>query len=143
MDIILRVVRLGSFGDCEGVSLTLACLLLRSIVGVAFVRHGRAKAADIPGFMEEFGLTSIAALIATYGQQIAGVALVVGALTPFASLFLAATMGVAATQLIRRGEPFVNPHGHSWESSGFYFVANVVLFLIGPGRLSFDWLLFH
>lgn len=64
-----------------------------------------------------------------------------GALTPLAGLAIAATKGVATFELIGRGEPLVNPYGHSWEGAAFYLVAASALTLLGPGRFSVDALI--
>src|ERR671917_107978 len=89
-----------------------ALLLLRVFVGVAFT------------------------------QFIGGLLLICGALTPLACSGIAATMAVAALELIARGEPFVNPDGHSWEGAAFYLVAASAVALLGPGRFSVDALVF-
>jgi putative oxidoreductase len=120
----------------------IALLLLRLFVGVAFLFHGYGKIVDIAGFAAEFGMPHLIAIAAAYVQFGAGLLLVLGLLTPVAGLALARTMAVATSQLMGRGEPFVSPHGHSWEASSFYLVSNIALILLGPGLYSFDWLLF-
>ena len=43
--------------------------------------------------------------------------------------------------LIQRGEPFINPAGHSWENSAFYLTTGICLALGGAGRCRLDaWL---
>jgi uncharacterized membrane protein YphA (DoxX/SURF4 family) len=74
-------------------------------------------------------------------QLIGGVLLILGALTPLAALGIAGTMIPATIFLIQRGEPFINPAGHSWENSAFYLMAGICLALSGAGRWSADaWL---
>jgi uncharacterized membrane protein YphA (DoxX/SURF4 family) len=51
-------------------------------------------------------------------------------------------MLTAIVFLIQRGEPFINPAGHSWENSAFYLTAGVCLALSGAGRWSLDARLF-
>jgi putative oxidoreductase len=73
-----------------------------------------------------------------------GILLVVGALTPLAALGIAGTMLTATIFLIDRGEPFINPVGHSWENSAFYLTASICLALSGAGPWSLDaWLFGH
>ena len=110
--------------------------------GIAFLFHGYGKIVDIAGFATELGLLYPIAAAAAYVQFGSGLLLVLGLLTPAAGLALAGTMAVATSQLMGRGEPFVSPHGHSWEASSFYFVSNVALILLGPGLYSVDWLIF-
>jgi putative oxidoreductase len=119
-----------------------ALLLLRSFVGVAFLFHGHGKMTDVHGFAAEFGMPLPVAAAAAYTQFIGGVLMILGAATPLAALALAATMAVATFELVGRGEPFVNPHGHSWEAAAFYLVAASAVALLGPGRFSLDALLF-
>jgi len=62
-------------------------------------------------------------------------------LTPLAALAIAGTMIMATNFLIQRGEPFINPAGHSWENSPFYLIAGICLALSGAGSWSVDaWL---
>ena len=119
-----------------------ALLLLRVFVGVAFIFHGYGKVVDIPAFAAEFEMSLPVAAAAAYTQFIGGLLLIFGALTPLACLAIAATMAVAAFELIARGEPFVNPDGHSWEGAAFYLVAASAVTLLGPGRFSVDALVF-
>jgi putative oxidoreductase len=70
-----------------------------------------------------------------------GILLILGALTPLAALGIAGTMITATLFLIGRGEPFINPVGHSWENSAFYLMAGICLALSGAGSWSVDaWL---
>jgi putative oxidoreductase len=118
--------------------LDLALLMLRVFIGVAFWFHGSGKVVDVAAFAAEFQIPPLLAMVAAYTQVAGALLLIAGLLTPAAALALAATMGVAMMQLITRGERFVDPGGHSWEAAAFYFVANVVLVLAGPGRWSID-----
>ncbi len=118
-----------------------ALLLLRLFLAVAFCFHGYGKVADIASFAEEFHMPTLVAALAAYTQVAGALLLLAGFLTPAAATALGTTMGVAMSQLIARGESFVNPAGHSWEAAAFYLTANVVLLLAGPGRWSVDALL--
>lgn len=126
------------YPDFAGGRQAVALLLVRCLVGIAFVLHGTGKASDIAAFAEEFQLPLTMAYAATWSQCAAGIMLLTGLLSPLASFTLASTMFVASTKLIGRGEPFVSPHGHSWEASGFYLAANLALLLLGPGRYALD-----
>jgi hypothetical protein len=63
-------------------------------------------------------------------------------LTPLAALGIAGTMAGATGTLIQKGEPFINPAGHSWENSSFYLALGVALTLLGAGAYSLDAMLF-
>jgi putative oxidoreductase len=115
-----------------------ALLILRALVGTAFLFHGYGKVADIPAFASEFHMPMAIASIAAYSQLAGGALLLVGLATPLAALTIAGTMSVATLTLIGRGEPFINPHGHSYEASFFYLVASLTIALLGPGAYSVD-----
>jgi len=107
-------------------------------VGVAFWFHGSGKLVDLTAFAAEFQIPFALAAAAAYTQVFGALLLIVGLCTAAAALGLGSTMAVAMTQLIARGERFVDPGGHSCEASAFYLIANIVLLLAGPGRWSLD-----
>ena len=118
-----------------------ALLLLRLFVGIAFIQHGTGKLMDPSEFAGEFGIPVWLALATMLIQLIGGILLIVGALTPLAALGIAGTMFTATVFLIHRGEPFINPAGHSWENSAFYLMAGIAgtmitatIFLINCGE---------
>ena len=117
---------------------SVALLLLRVFVGVAFCFHGSGKTAALSAFAAEFQIPLALAAVAAFAQVGGGLLMVLGLCTPVSALGLAVTMAVAMTALIARGERFVDAGGHSWEASAFYLVANVALITAGPGRWSLD-----
>lgn len=118
--------------------LSVAFLMLRVFVGVAFLFHGFAKLADITAFSAEFHIPHALAAVTAYTQVVSAALLIAGLFTPAAALALAVTMAVATATLIARGERFFDPGGHSWELASFYLITNLVLVLAGPGRWSLD-----
>lgn len=119
-----------------------ALLLLRLFVGIAFIQHGSGKLMHPSEFAAEFGIPVWLGLATMLTQFIGGILLILGVLTPMAALSIAGTMIPATIFLIQRGEPFINPTGHSWENSAFYLVAGICLALSGAGRWSLDACLF-
>jgi putative oxidoreductase len=121
-----------------------ALLLLRLFVGIVFIQHGSGKLMHPAEFAAEFGIPVWLGLATMLTQLIGGILLIIGALTPLAALGIAGTMLTATIFLIQRGEPFINPAGHSWENSAFYLMAGICLALSGAGPWSLDaWLFGH
>jgi putative oxidoreductase len=129
------------FPTVTNTRLALALLILRSFVGIAFIQHGSGKLMHPSEFAAEFGIPVWLGLATMLTQFIGGILLILGALTPLAALGIAGTMITATIFLITRGEPFINPAGHSWENSAFYLTAGLCLALSGAGPWSLDvWL---
>jgi putative oxidoreductase len=121
--------------------IALALLILRLFVGVAFIQHGSGKLTHPSEFAAEFGIPVWLPFVTLFAQLTSGILIIVGALTPLAALAIAGTMVTATRFLIQRGEPFINPVGHSWENSAFYLIAGIFLVLSGAGSWSLDaWL---
>jgi putative oxidoreductase len=118
--------------------LALALLILRLFVGIAFIQHGSGKLMHPSEFAAEFGIPVWLALATMSTQLIGGILLILGALTPLAALGIVGTMITATMFLISRGEPFINPAGHSWENSAFYLTTGISLALSGAGSWSLD-----
>lgn len=123
-------------------------LVLRLVMGAAFIQHGWPKfqnalhwmdrpdaPAPVPGFLQA---------LAAFSEFGGGIALIVGFLTPLAALGIACTMAVAlATVHLPHGDPFVGQPGQlSYEPAAGYLANAIMLLLVGPGTLSLDALLF-
>jgi putative oxidoreductase len=129
------------FPTANNTRLALALVILRLFVGIAFIQHGSGKLTHPSEFAAEFGIPVWLALATMSTQLIGGILLILGALTPLAALGIVGTMITATIFLIQRGEPFINPAGHSWENSAFYLATGICLALGGAGRWSLDaWL---
>lgn len=122
-----------------------ALLVIRLIVGLAFVLHGLPKIQNPMGWMPPTspvpGFLQALAALAEFGG---GLALIFGLLTPLASLSILVTMAVAVGMVhLPQGHPFVGAgRGPSYETGGLYFVLMIALLLSGPGAFSLDALLF-
>ena len=130
------------FGNFVGGRGALALFLLRMVSGLAFVYHGWPKIqapftwmgpeADMPGFLQAL------AALSEFGG---GLAWMLGALTPLFSLGLLGTMAVATyTHAVVLGDPFVGREG-SYELALVYLVVALMFLLMGPGKISVDYLL--
>ena len=120
----------------------IALVLIRLYVGIAFIQHGSRKLDDIAGFAAEYHLPWVVAAATMVLQLTGAMLLIIGVLTPLAALGIAGTMVGATLTLIQKGEPFINPAGHGWENSSFYFVLCIALSLLGAGAYSLDARLF-
>ncbi|MCB9771025.1 MAG: DoxX family protein [Candidatus Omnitrophica bacterium] len=125
---------------------SLALLVLRLIVGVAFFQHGLGKIQDPMGWMGPTSsvppLFQCLAAISEFGG---GIALVLGLLTPLFSLGIACTMAVAVhLHAIVMKNPFVDlGGGTAYELPLVFFGVALVFLTLGPGRFSLDALIFR
>jgi putative oxidoreductase len=124
-----------------------ALFVLRAVAGSAFVLHGSTKIRDpfhwmdhIPNVEPAPGVLQALAAVAEFGG---GFALILGLFTPIAALGIAANMIVALAMVhLPHRDPFVAPGQASFEPAADYLAVMIVLLLLGPGALSFDFLLF-
>ena len=122
-----------------------ALLILRLIVGVAFILHGSGKMANPFGWMPATapipGFLQFLAAISEFGG---GIALVFGLLTRLGSLGLFFTMLVATgMHAFVLKDPFVNmTGGSSFEPALGYLGISILFLILGPGRFSFDQKIF-
>jgi putative oxidoreductase len=122
-------------------------LVLRLVVGAAFIIHGWGKIQMATTWMNAWfpapppPYVQAAAAVAEFGG---GIAWVIGFLTPLFSVMIACTMATAiAIQHWPHGDPFVNTQGGaSFELAAAYFAVAVCLLLVGPGQFSLDYCLF-
>jgi len=120
-------------------------LVLRLVVGLAFMFHGYGKIQNPYGWMgPNANMPGIFQALAALSEFGGGLAWMLGLLTPLASLGLACTMGVAVRlHALVLQDPFVRKDpGGSYELASVYFCVALLLLLAGPGRFSVDRLVF-
>jgi putative oxidoreductase len=120
-------------------------LLLRLVVGVAFLYHGWPKIQNPLGWMGPHApVPQIFQALAAVAEFGGGMALIAGLLTRLASLGITTNMVVALAMVhLPHGHPFVGkPGGPSFELAAVYLACAVLFLLLGPGRFSLDALLF-
>ncbi len=117
-----------------------ALLLLRVVVGLAFMFHGWGKIqtpfewmppeAGIPGFLQ------FLAAISEFGG---GLSLILGLLVSVSTLGMICTMAVAThMHAIIRQDPFVGQGGPSYELALVYLIIAFAFLMIGAGKFSID-----
>jgi putative oxidoreductase len=119
-------------------------LILRVVMGVAFMYHGYPKIQNPMGWMGESGPPEILQAAAAFSEFGGGAALIAGFLTRLASLGLGATMVGAVQFHVQRGDPFVpsGPGQGGWELAAVYLACSLLFLILGPGRISLDALFF-
>lgn len=119
-----------------------ALLIIRLVVGAAFLFHGYGKIqapfswmppeSPVPGVFQFFGA------ISEFGG---GLALIIGLLTRLASLGILFTMmGAISLHLFVMHDSFVDTahKGSSYELAAVYFTIALFFILNGPGKFSLD-----
>jgi putative oxidoreductase len=122
-------------------SASTAVLILRLIVGTAFIIHGWGKMqspfswmppqAPVPGFLQ---------FLASISEFGGGLSLVFGLLVPVAMIGLSCTMAVAASMhMFVLKDPFVNlTGGSSFEPALGYLGCAILFMILGAGKFSLD-----
>ena len=129
-------------------SLAASCglLFVRGVLGMALLHYGGDEKISNPtGWMGtdanvSGSLQAVAGISATVG----GLALIVGVLTPLASLAIACTLVGAVPPLsIVLHDPFgAISDGRPFELISIYLAVVILLLLAGPGKISLDRFLF-
>jgi putative oxidoreductase len=120
---------------------SLGLLALRLAMGSAFVIHGLQKVPTATTWMGD-AMPGFVQAAAAYSELLGGAALVLGLLTPIASLALIGVMlGAIFLHHIPSGDPFVAPGKASYELALAYLAGSILILLNSPGKFSIDYLL--
>lgn len=119
-------------------------LLVRLVMGIAFILHGWPKIQNPFEWMgPDASMPAILLALAALAEFGGGIALILGFFTRLGSLGIAAVMVVAIGVVhVPQGHPFVSQGGHSWELAAIYLACAILLLLLGPGRYSLDAVVF-
>jgi putative oxidoreductase len=131
--------------DTAGWLGSVGLLGLRLVMGAAFVCHGWPKIQNPWSWMgPEAPVPALLQALAATAEFGGGMALIVGLLVRIASLGIATNMIVALAMVhLPHGDPFVSPTGsRSFELAAVYLACAALFLILGPGRYSFDALLF-
>lgn len=119
-----------------------ALLLIRLVMGVAFILHGWPKMQNPTGWMNAMGETSVPSLLqalAVVAEIGGGIGLILGLLTPIAAFGLVCQMlGALFLVHLPQGHAFVSQAGPSYELALVYLVVAISLIALGPGKWSVD-----
>jgi putative oxidoreductase len=133
------------YSDAVGSLGSMGLLVLRLVMGAAFLFHGWPKIQKPFGWMgPEATMPGVLQSLAALSEFGGGLALIFGLLTRLACLGICGTMLVAlATVHLPHGDPFVGkPGAPSFELAAVYLACAILLLLFGAGRFSIDALLF-
>ncbi|MEJ2032124.1 MAG: DoxX family protein [Deltaproteobacteria bacterium] len=124
-----------------------ALLMVRLVMGAAFLFHGWPKIQNPFGWMAAVGLAHfdpIIQAVAAYAEVIGGAALLLGLLTPVAAFLLLCQMSAALLLVhLPHHDPFVRVGGSSFELPLLYLSLAILFLFLGPGRFSLDALWVH
>jgi putative oxidoreductase len=118
-------------------------LILRLVLGIAFVVHGWSKLAGGPGNMAGFfggagiPLPALMVWVVTIVELVGGILLIIGFLTQIVGVLLAINM-LGAIVFVRMSGPFIENGAISWEKEAVFGAAALCLALAGPGLWAVD-----
>jgi len=126
----------------QSTKVSVALLMLRIVMGLAFMHHGWGKIQSPFSWMPpESPIPGIFQFLAALSEFGGGLALLLGAITSLAMLGLSITMLVATfMHAFAMKDPFVatGPGQSSYEPALVYFCVAVLFLVIGPGKYSLD-----
>ena len=120
-------------------------LLVRVVVGAAFVLHGWPKIQNPTGWMNAMGgdTPGFAQAIAAGFEFFGGILLALGLVTRVSALALASVMvGALVLVHIPKGDPFVAVGRPSAELASVYLVVSLAVAALGAGAYSLDAVFF-
>lgn len=138
-----------TFGDFVKGRGAVGLLIVRLVFGLGLMLHGWQKIQSAGGPLGWMGpqapVPGILQGLATLAEFGGGLALIVGLLTPLASLGIVCNMLVAIFMVhVSRGDPFVGGPGKAgFESAADYLAIALLILLTGPGSWSLDALLWR
>jgi len=127
------------------VGVDVALLLVRLVVGLAFMNHGYGKIQHpLTWMVPDSVYPGIFQARAVISEFIGGAALAMGFLTRIAAFGIICTMSVAVyTHSVTLGHPFVDKTGGgSYELPLVFLAINILFLFAGPGRFSLDRMIF-
>lgn len=125
---------------------SIGLLILRLIVGLAFMIHGWPKIQNPMGWAGPTApFPAVLMILAAVAEFCGGLGLFLGFLTPLATFGIACTMAVAAgMHAFILHDPWINAAGgSSFEPALGYLAVAIMFCLVGPGQYSVDHKVFN
>jgi putative oxidoreductase len=134
-------------------------LLFRVGTGILFMLHGYPKITHLQQWAHDLKMPIALCFLSALSMLLGGVFLILGLLTPLASIAILASMLFAMFLEISQGLPFVardpyqipagqyeGPKGKgeppSWEKAFMYCLMLIAIAVLGPGAFSLDAAIF-
>ena len=152
---LLNVLYVGFPAGIQGVTL----MLLRASVGVLFWLHGYPKITHLQQWSDGLKMPIALCFLSALSMLLGGICLVMGLLTPLASVVILGSIVFAMVIEIAQGLPFVAPDPYqipagqyegqkgkgeppSWEKAFMYCLLLIMIAVFGPGAFSLDAVIF-
>jgi putative oxidoreductase len=122
---------------------SLGLLAFRLVLGSAFIIHGMGKIPHAFNWMgDTVPIPGILQAAAAYSEFLGGVGLLLGFLTPLASLAVIGVM-IGALSMVHfpSHHPFISMAGPSYELALGYLAAAAMFLFNSPGKFSVDYLI--
>lgn len=133
-------------------------LAFRAVVGFLFILHGLPKLKHLTTWSKALGAPLPLCFLSAAFMVVGGIGLILGLLTPFASLSILVSMVYAIVIELIKGDPMVAPDPYllgeyyegpegqkgeppSYEKALIFSMMLALLILFGPGAYSLDALL--
>ncbi len=121
-----------------------APVILRIILGIAFILHGWPKWQNIDGvvgFFATLGSPAFMAYVVAFVELVGGIAILLGIFTRYASALIAIDM-IGATWLVKSKVGFIAQGACGAELDLAFLAIALSLMLLGAGKLSLEKALF-
>ena len=135
-------------------------LAFRAVVGLLFILHGLPKLKNLSTWSQALGAPLPLCFLSAGFMELGGTGLILGLLTPFASLSILASMLYALGLEIMNGDPLVAPDPYelgeyyegpngdkgeppSMEKALMFTLMLTLIIVFGPGAYSVDALLLN
>jgi len=112
---------------------------VRLVIGVIFIVHGSAKFnPGFVGFLSSLGIPAEMQIPIALAETIPGILIIIGVLSRISSSLLA-IIGLGAIFYVKQASSLSGERGYEFDL--ILLAANLVIIVIGPGRISLSYLI--